>query len=265
MTAYLKAKEASPLAISIMVLAIPYCTNAWWKFIPAIAGIMFIHRVQFHRLPNYRLRSTDYLAHLGLRTNWLQIIFAVAAFGFTCMIASLIIPSLLDSSGIVLVRSPGWHLGWQLMPLTQSFAEELVLRALLLNTTLLVVNQRQYVALLTACLFSFWHFVFFPIAQGVWLTPATLLTLFLFGYGSNLIFLRHKTIAIPFALHAGWNLVKFGGEYFDKTGQSPIAEGLAFNAVEGSTSVLGLALCFVITVATTFKLANANQSSHFGV
>ncbi|MFZ4077716.1 MAG: CPBP family intramembrane glutamic endopeptidase, partial [Legionellaceae bacterium] len=183
-------------------------------------------------------------------------------------IAKYAVPRLLNDAGIILYHGEQWNLGWALMPLTQSLLEELVLRALLLNGMLFYFQRIKLISIFAAMIFMVWHLIFFHLAQGAWLSNVTLVTLFLFGYASNNFFLIYRNIAIPFALHAGWNIIKFGGEYLDKATSERISEAQVFNAVEGSWTVLTLALGLaavselVILRKPGDKLAGKLQDNH---
>jgi hypothetical protein len=233
----------------IGILAItPYLLEAPWKFLPSLLAIVFLMRWQ----------SRSYVFELGLKISKIQFTVAIFVFAITMAVAKHTIPFLLNDAGIYLYHGDQWNLAWALMPISQSLLEELVLRALLLNGLLFYFQRKKYIAIVAAMIFMLWHLIYFPLAQDVWLSGMTLFTLFLFGYASNNFFLTYRNIAIPFALHGGWNIVKFSGEYFSVSKLDPIAEAQAFNAVEGSWKVLILALGLVVVseLIVCFKTKN---------
>lgn len=218
-----------------VLLITPYTLNIWWKFIPSLLLILWLLRTQ----------SDDYLDRLGLVGNRSLLWLSIGVFGATFATASVVVPNEMRLNGIELYRSPAWHLGWATMPLTQSLGEELVLRGLLLNGLLAAFKNKRAAIVGAAVVFAVWHVVFYPISQNVWLTATTVSTLFLFGLATNIIFVVTRSIAIPLALHAGWNLVQFGGEYIDLVTMQSRTEAHVFNAVQGSNTVLSLALGLV--------------------
>lgn len=195
-----------------------------------------------------RTQSDDYLDRMGLVGNRPLLWFSIGIFGATFATASVVVPNAMLLSGIELYRSEAWHLGWAVMPFTQSLGEELVLRGLLLNGLLAAFKNKMAVIVGAAVVFAVWHVVFFPISQNVWLTFTTVSTLFLFGLATNIIFVGTRSIAIPLALHAGWNLVQFGGGYRDVVTMQNRTdmEAHVFNVVQGSITVLIMAVGLVL-------------------
>lgn len=235
-----------------IALIVPYTMNDWWKFLPSLGLILILTRWKTRKLAK----------ELGISLSVSQFLTLCIIFAVTTAVANKLVPFLLDKEGIVQIRGSNWNLGWALMPVTQSLGEELVLRALLLRGLLAVSLNHIAISLFAAFLFMIWHLVFFPIAQNSWLSVPTLITLFLFGYATNRLFLYHQNIGVPLALHAGWNFVKFKGEFFNKVTQMPLSEALAFNAVEGSLEVLGLAIC-VVALSETHVSRKRKQNCLF--
>jgi hypothetical protein len=230
-----RLKHLCIYSLITIALIVPYTMNDWWKFLPSLGLILILTRWKTRKLAK----------ELGISLSVSQFLTLCIIFAVTTAVANKLVPFLLDKEGILQIRGPNWNLGWALMPVTQSLGEELVLRASLLRGLLAVSLNHRAISLFAALLFMIWHLVFFPFAQNSWLSVPTLFTLFLFGYATNRLFLYHQNIGVPLALHAGWNFVKFKGEFFDKVTQRPLSEALAFNAVEGSFEVLGLAICLV--------------------
>jgi hypothetical protein len=233
-------REKLPWIAVLAALIAPYFFDVCWKFLPSI-GLVVIFT---------RLASRRYLSLLGIEFKRRELPYAAFAFLGTWLAAYLLTPYLLGKASLQ-VRYV--NLGWALMPISQAALEELVLHGLLLSglSALMPKNIRQ-VAIVSALLFMLWHLFFFPFTEGVWLSSMTLATLYLFGYASSLLFLVTRTIAIPLALHAGWNLVKFNGMLVDTNTLGSATQAASFNAVEGSSVVFVLAVTLVAFVEFFF-------------
>jgi membrane protease YdiL (CAAX protease family) len=233
-------KKSLPTWVLIICLAIllitPYTLNLWWKFLPSLFLMVLLLQSQF----------SDYRVRLGLISTRRLVICSFFMFSVTWAAAVIIVPKCMRLHGIELYQSSDWHLGWAIMPITQSLGEELVLRALLLNALLPMIKSRTTVVVTSAVIFAVWHMVFFPFAQNVWLSLPTVATLFMFGLATNVIFVITRSIALPLAFHAGWNLVQFGGEYRSAVTFQSVSEGEVFNAVQGSGLVFSLAAGLVL-------------------
>jgi membrane protease YdiL (CAAX protease family) len=230
----------------VAALVAPYFFDVWWKFLPAIALVVGLTR----------LASRQYRKLLGIEFTRRELSAAAALFAVTWVAASLLMPYLLSTAGLRLYPVSA---GWAFMPFSQAILEELVLRGLLLNGLVVILSRgERFIAGVSAILFVLWHLVFFPFTEGVWLTVPTLVTLALFGYASSLLFLKRRSIALPLALHAGWNLVKFGGFFVDTDTMLNATQAAAFNAVEGSWSVVALALATVVMTEWFFRVRRAD-------
>jgi membrane protease YdiL (CAAX protease family) len=229
--------------------ATPYFFDVWWKFIPAIAIVIGLTK----------LASTRYSKLLGLEIDRKGLLTAAVFSVVTWITASCLIPGLLADAGL---RLNPVSAGWAFMPFSQAALEELVFRALLLNCLChLVAPDNRLIAATSALLFVICHLAFFSLTEGVWLSLTTLVTLSLFGYASSLLFLSTHSIAIPLALHAGWNLVKFGGYLVETETNRTAAQGAAFNAVEGSWTVLTLALVTASLAEWHFNSRRPSQAA----
>ncbi len=151
----------------------------------------------------------------------------------------------------------GYNLSWG-HPLTyvvvpfQTFNEELVFRALILNGLLKIGFRKWQIILVPAFLFTVFHWIFYhfnivPENRGD-IEITALVTLFLFGMTTNAIFLKTKNIAMPWALHCGWNFNRFGGVITSLNGHEyqVIREYMSFNLLEGSWLITVLSFCMTL-------------------
>ena len=132
-------------------------------------------------------------------------------------------------------------------------------RALLITACARFFKSERFVCGFGAILFMLWHIAFFPLMQNVWLSGKTLTSLFLFAYAANNLFFTYRNIGVPMAVHSGWNLVKFNGEYIGLQTFEAVPEGYAFNAVEGSTIIV----VFALTLAVVSELLNLKNRTKF--
>lgn len=210
------------LLLSCVILVIPYILNFWWKFLPSLALIVFLSSKM----------SPNPVSTLGFKIRKTNAAVAVATFILTFASAYILVDFLCEKNGIRITDEYGnWHIGWKLSPIFQSLGEEIVFRAFLLGTLTAYWTSRHRIVFSAAMLFTVWHVIFFPMAQGVWLSGLTLVTLFLFAIATNYLYLAYQNIAVPWALHAGWNLVKFSNDYYQ--GENRLNEAEMFNIVEG--------------------------------
>ena len=139
-------------------------------------------------------------------------------------------------------------------PLLQSLNEEFVLRSLLLAFTLgwLLKFKRNSTVrsatpvLLCATLalgFSVLHGLYYLLLSEIILWPRTLLTLALVGFSFQALYLWSGHIYYTLAIHAGWNLVRFSGRFYQRSADGGnhteyIPYAASFNMLEGSLPVL---------------------------
>lgn len=221
--------------ISVLVLIIPYTLNFWWKFIPALVALYLLATKA----------DSQQSVVLGLPWRKSEIFLGFGAF-FSASLVCLLITDIAVERNELSVWSEGhWHLGWRLMPLTQSLAEEIVFRAFVLHHFLERTHKSGVVCATVALFFTLWHLVFFPFTEGVWLDFSTLLTIFCFGLATNQIFLWTRTIWIPWGIHAGWNFVKFSSDYMEEG--AILKEAEVFNYIEGSPWAVAASLMLLLS------------------
>lgn len=184
-------------------------------------------------------------AELGLRARRDDLGFAVLMFTVVYVVGAWLIGGILGQQGFV----PGpvsENPGWKYLAVFQALNEEMVLRALLLTWLSRHVSKRIALCVLVAVVFALAHAVYYGLVAGeAALSPAALLSLFLFGFAGNLIFIESGSITTSYAIHAAWNINRFGQDWTAAASGLPMPEGLGFNLVEGNASVLGLALILV--------------------
>ncbi len=138
-----------------------------------------------------------------------------------------------------------------LYSLSQVFHQELVLRGLLLGALASRFRSDLRVAVSVALVFAVLHPLLF-VMQGRLVLPATtVLSLFLFGLATNWLFLRTRHIGFVFAMHAAWNLCRFGAHYrgvgdIDRGGFMSEAE--SFAVIEGAWPTVGAAVVLTAVV-----------------
>jgi len=85
----------------------------------------------------------------------------------------------------------------------------------------------------------------------------SLLTLFFFSLACNAFFTFTGNIGIPYAIHLGWNLIRFGSIWVTTQGKC-LQEAEGFNLIEGNplvvTFALGLAI-LAFSLKTIWKIA----------
>jgi membrane protease YdiL (CAAX protease family) len=93
----------------------------------------------------------------------------------------------------------------------QTLNEEMVLRALLLTTLTQILKVRFLLSIAVAGVFTLLHFVLYRFGPPqTALSVQALTALLLVGFAFNEFFLVTGSIAVPWAIHLGWNLTRFG-------------------------------------------------------
>jgi membrane protease YdiL (CAAX protease family) len=224
----------SSLLIGLLLIAflLPYGLEAWWKFIPASVLIIWLMRA---------LHPERYRSLLGIAMPLRAVAITLGLLAAVHLLSRLTIHEAAQAQHILYVPD-GYPLGWRFTHLFQALNEEMFFRALLLGGLLRAWQRPAIVSILTAAGFSLAHLAFYRLSDGTVLTGAVLTTLFAFGLASNWLFMRYGHIGFSYALHAGWNTVRFTADYFPMNGQAAIPEATTFNLIEGSAPVLALGL-----------------------
>ena len=120
------------------------------------------------------------------------------------------------------------------------------MRGLLLGSLVPWFRSRVVLAIAAGVIFAGIHPVYVWLDDDLLLPPIALATLLAFGVATNLLFLRSGHVAFSFAVHAAWNLTRFGGIYVVKGRQ--ISEAQSFGVIEGSGIALGVAATLLALV-----------------
>ena len=196
---------------------------------------------------------------LGLRAR-LRDVLAAGLLGLgVWRLATLAVADLARQSGLVFVPFDSIELAFG-KPLFQSLNEEILLRAVLLGLlatcfvkaatgsgsmlaiTRLTNSQRWIITVAAAAVFSILHLVYYNLISQINPGPVALLTLFFVGFALNGFFVRTGHILFGVAIHAGWNLARFGGRFYSTDPASGaltyVNYAQTFDFLEGSIQVL---------------------------
>jgi membrane protease YdiL (CAAX protease family) len=249
----LKIKKFFFAVAIFFILLIGYLLPAWWKFIPSTLAIIgttyFFSSFQFHK----KLGLTGDLRHWVHALILLSVVFYLSPW---------VMNYALDGSGYSLVKSP--FIEYLVSPF-QTLNEEMVFRGLLLTFLLNTRLTRGPVVILPALIFGLFHWLFFKYNlasenRGE-LTLVALFTIILFGIATNALFVKTGSIALPWALHLGWNLNRFGSHIsFVEDPLVKIPEVTTFNLLEGQYSVLFLSLVLALA-ALIYLFGNQKRDS----
>ncbi|MCR9145251.1 MAG: CPBP family intramembrane metalloprotease [bacterium] len=235
----------------ILIFLAPYIFRIPWRFAWASALLLVCALAA--------LRGGG-LELLGLRAPPLQIAAALVPGVAVWWCASLVLVRLSARHNFSFVPFDSIELLIG-KPLFQSLNEEMILRALLLGLLLAwrpaarhwMGGQRAWVlmtATVAALIFSGLHWIFYNWLSDVGLRPGTLLSLFFVGFALNAFYLRSGHIYFGIAIHAGWNLVRFGGRFYSGDSLEYIRYAHTFNLLEGDPAVIaascGMALLGVV-------------------
>lgn len=225
---------------------IPKGLSFWWSYIPAAIAILFIARWLW---PG---RSLEKLGLAMSRRAMFGTVLLTVSFAILVRIITL---AICESERIGFDTTSIPEFSWS-TPFFQSLSEEIVFRALLLTWLAGLMRGRIRAVLFSSVLFAGAHWVFYLVYNGVFLSPATLTSLFVFSLVSGMLFFRCGHIGYSYALHLGWNLTQLGGNFYGVyNGQSFwLTEGQVFLLLEGSPVVVGLSLVLLlVTVWLWFR------------
>lgn len=214
--------------------------DGWWKFIPSTFMILGLTRLFYPK---------DWRLKLGLVGSYKSVVVSLLlCFTFACASYFAIVYSL--PVGYILGTGTVWD---YLTNICQTLNEEFFFRALVLNFLLAAGFGKWKTILVPALIFSFFHWFFFAFNMKLEnrgsLDYSALLTLFLFSVSTGLIFVKTKSILIPWAFHYAWNFHRFGSGIINLSDpEKRVPEYLTFNLLEGSNIVFALC-CFVTFVS----------------
>ena len=152
----------------------------------------------------------------------------------------------------------GYWLDYMATPF-QALNEEFVFRALLLTALLQLGVNKWKSIFIPALIFTIFHWIFYHFNMTLEnrgdLDIAALSSIFLFGVATNSIFLATRSVAIPWALHCGWNLNRFGSKIIPLEGADHLnlREYMTFNLLEGAWPIMLLSLLVAATSVFYFS------------
>ncbi len=235
-------RSFAALAVLLAGFLLPYAVRVPWRFAWA-TGLLLVCAIVFYRQDAQRL--------LGLRAPLWQIAASLMLGAGVWWAASALILDFAGDHGLDFIPFDSIELLFA-KPLFQAFNEELILRALLLGVIALgLVRIRRgglrrgddwLISVGAALLFSGLHWIYYNWLSEIGLRMPTLLSLFCVGFALNAFYLRTGHIFFGAAIHAGWNLVRFGGRFYMEnpaTGQREyVVYARTFNLLEGDPRVL---------------------------
>lgn len=228
------------LVLLILIFVSPYAFRIPWRFAWA-SLLLILSAAAFYRLQGRPL--------LGLQASPMQMAAALAVALAVWWAAGIAVGGLSKQAGLILVPFDSTELFFG-KPFFQSLNEEIILRAILLTllatlwpATMRASGLRAWLLPgLAALIFAGLHWVYYNLISSIELHFPTLLTLFFVGFALNGYFLRSGHILFGVAIHAGWNLVRFGGQFFSSDPTTGVREYIkyahTFNIFEGSPHLL---------------------------
>ena len=220
-----------------LLFILPYLFDAWWKFVPASLCILGTLRWW---------NPSHWIEYSGLRIRPLFLLSAIFLMIPIFFLFNLFVSKRLDALGWMWDRS-FYHYGWMLMPIFQVLNEEILLRGWMLSLLELTRLNRTIIVVVSALFFSVIHLGFYPLTQGGPLSIGSAMTLFFVGLVCNFLFFIFRSIALPYALHASWNLNQYGqGMIVDQVTGARVLEFQSFNALVGNNVVVGTTLFLAV-------------------
>ncbi len=232
----------------VLLFLIPYTVGwswGWWKFAASSLAIGLLWRWA---------KPGGFATDFGIRLHRVDVFLGGLSLLAVGIIASYLIPGVLRQHGYV--PAPHSSSVWKYLAVPfQTLNEEMVLRAMLLTALAHIVKVRLATSISVAAVFMVLHFVLYLLGPPhVALSIQSLTTLFLVGLAFNEFFLATGSIAIPYGVHLGWNLTRFGNDWIDQGSTGPLREGVDFNLIEGNCWVIALAAVLaLIAVAARFR------------
>ena len=227
-----------------VVFLVPYTLGwgwGWWKFASAGAGILLLWRWASPK---------TFAADLGLRMRRRDFALALMALVIVGIGASRLIPGILRHHGYT--RGPT-ALAWMALAIPfQTLNEEMVLRALLLTALVRILRPHFLLSVVVAGVFAVLHFALYYFGPPhTALSGQALTTLVLVGFALNELFLATSSIAVPWAIHLGWNLTRYGSDWIGQSSSGSLEQGLDFSLIEGNPWVMLLALALALAASAT--------------
>jgi hypothetical protein len=219
-------------ALFYFVALVPYFLSPWWRYIAATTGLLLIGR---------QLTREPLLKFLGLaipRREFLGIALTCLATG---TFALYVIPAIAYAGGWT--RVPDGLPLRKFITICSALNEEIVFRSVVLGLLTAWLQSVLKASVLSAAIFSLGHLLIYRILDAHWLAPTTLVTLFFFGLAANQLYAWRGHIGYSYALHVGWNIVRFRAGYLSLNGET-LHGGASFDLIEGSWPVCAVAFGF---------------------
>jgi hypothetical protein len=227
-------RRTAAVFFAIAAFLVPYTLGwglGWWKFAGASLAIILCLRLA---------RPQTFMSDLGIRMGKADIGLAGIALLFVGVIAAFLIPGVLLHVGYVpgSSASPIWK---YLATPFQVLNEEMMVRAFLITFLMRLVRRPMAVSLMVAAMVAFAHFLLYRFGPPkTALSFEALATLFLVALALNQFFFTTGNIAVPFGIHLGWNLTRFGTDWIAQTSGGSLPGGMDFNLIEGNSLVIAL-------------------------
>lgn len=188
----------------VLAFLVPYTIGwswGWWKF--ALSALLILLLWRWAKPATFR-------GDLGLRLGMTDLFMGGLAFLVVGLAASLVIPGILRPHGYT--ASLQCDRIWKYLAVPfQTLNEEMVLRAFLLTGLAHFMRVGLPASIGVAVLFTGLHFLLYRFGPPhIGLSLQALITLLLVGVACNEFFLATGSIAIPYGVHLGWNLTRFG-------------------------------------------------------
>ncbi len=223
-----------------VVFLLPYVQWRYWGHATTTAGLLALGygRWKWQTTQRFGLpRSRAALVRTGIAFVLLYALFRVVATAWV-------------GPGAGIDLHP-WSLLYTATFACQALNEEIVLGALLLFGLERRLPHRVLLALVVSLIFAGLHYLMYrPWGLQHALLPTTLTTLFAVGVLRTGSILQARHVGYAWALHAGWNLVMFSGQWRETVSNRTLTEPQVFDALLGSPpltllSVLGASLLLI--------------------
>lgn len=231
-------------AALIVGFLLPYSRINAWNFIPAFGVILICAR---------SLRGWKAREWLGIALSRRELARTLAWSAGLALTFRFALLQLAAEAGLRFDAS-AWSPLLRTRPVFQVLNEEMLFRAVLLRELGRTGASAWKLSLGSAIFFALSHILFYWLKDGIWLQPVALWNLLVFSVACNSLFLHYGHIGYGYAIHVGWNLTRFGGDFF--RGSTLLSEGTAFNVLEGSPW-----FSLLITPATAILLVILGRTS----
>ncbi|MFK7825129.1 MAG: CPBP family intramembrane glutamic endopeptidase [Oligoflexales bacterium] len=237
-------KQVLLLLTLLGVLSVPYVfMNAWWKFLPSFMAICLF--VYAYDVNNWKDRLGFSLEKISILRTFIAWIVALTATPFTLLLV-------MKYEGLTYVKDGLTF--YRFMPFFQSLNEEIVFRAIFFSICFDRRWNSNSFNFAISGLFSLTHGLLYLSLENYMITFGVLISLFLFSYSMNCIFLACNSILPTFIIHFSWNFYRFPNQWIDRSGKL-LSEAGSFVAIEGSLIVFVLSAFIFLSkhrIANTF-------------